>query len=395
MRIKDILNLKKNIIFIRIILGIFCLSSGLIQGQALRQISISNNYYSADTYGVFDTSDTYLCSLTESRFFNTAYHTGASNEPTVGDYIIWNNQYTIPHQFLSDNSGFAIMKLQSYNKLLEVRKSDGQIVAIYNCNSNVVVVITPPSIYFDNGTCKCPTATAGDTEVINGITYTAVDNTTVRTEIAANNVNLCTTLVTDMNRLFESNATFNSDISFWDTSSVANMSYMFTRATSFNKSIGNWDTSNVTNMTEMFTLATSFNQDIGNWDTSNLTNMVRIFAAARSFNKSIGNWDTSNVTDMNSVFIDASAFNQDIGSWDTSSVTNMSDMFLGAEVFNGDISSWDTSSVTNMSRMFEGAIAFNQDLSSWNVTGVINCQDVTSNLPNWILPKPNFTNCTP
>ena len=97
MRIKEILNLKKNLIFVRIILAIFCLSSGLIQGQALRQISISNNYYSADTYGVFDTSDTYLCSLTESRFFNTTYHTGASNEPTVGDYIIWNNQYIIPH----------------------------------------------------------------------------------------------------------------------------------------------------------------------------------------------------------------------------------------------------------------------------------------------------------
>ena len=56
------------------------------------------------------------------------------------------------------------------------------------------------NIYLDsNGiTIKCPNAAIGYTEVINGVTYTVVDNTTIRTEIANGNCNLCTTLVTNM-----------------------------------------------------------------------------------------------------------------------------------------------------------------------------------------------------
>lgn len=293
-----------NSFFFRIILLTFCMSTGLIQSQALRQISISNNYYSSDTYGVFDTSDTYLCSLTESRFFNTAFHNGSANEPTVGDYIIWNNQYTIPHQLLIDNSGFAIMKLQSYNKLLEVRKSDGRIVAVYDCNSNNVVVIPPPLIYFENGTCKCPTATVGDTEVINGITYTAVDNTTIRTEISTNNVNLCTTRVTDMSRLFENNITFNSNIGFWDTSNVTNMTNLFGQAPLFNQDISNWDTSNVTLMAAMFYLASSFNQDISSWNTSNVTSMY-VMLKGTAFNQDLSSWNVNNVTNCYQFSTDA------------------------------------------------------------------------------------------
>ena len=63
---------------------------------------------------------------------------------------------------------------------------------------NTIVTI----IYFENGTCKCPDAAIGFTEVLNGIEYTVVDNTTIRTEIANGNVNLCTTFVTDMSELF-------------------------------------------------------------------------------------------------------------------------------------------------------------------------------------------------
>ena len=55
-------------------------------------------------------------------------------------------------------------------------------------------------IYLDsNGiTIKCPNAAIGYTGVINGVTYTVVDNTTIRTEIANGNCNLCTTLVTNI-----------------------------------------------------------------------------------------------------------------------------------------------------------------------------------------------------
>ena len=45
--------------------------------------------------------------------------------------------------------------------------------------------------------------------------------------------------------------------------------------------------------------------------------------------------------------------------------------------------------------MFSGATSFNQDLSSWSVFNVFNCDDFDANTPQWTLPKPNFTNCTP
>ncbi len=104
------------------------------------------------------------------------------------------------------------------------------------------------NISFVNGTCQCPNATVGDTVVINGTTYTAVNNSTIAGQIANGNVNLCTTLVTDMSELFRANDSFNSDISFWDTSNVTNMQSMFYGATSFNSDISSWDTSNVTDM---------------------------------------------------------------------------------------------------------------------------------------------------
>ena len=64
--------------------------------------------------------------------------------------------------------------------------------------SSTTSTSTNSSIYFVNGTCECPNATVGDTAVIGGVTYTAVDNSTIAGEIANGNVNLCTTLVTDM-----------------------------------------------------------------------------------------------------------------------------------------------------------------------------------------------------
>ena len=95
-------------------------------------------------------------------------------------------------------------------------------------------------------------ATVGDTAVIGGVTYTAVNNSTIAGQIANGNVNLCTTLVTNMSRLFKDNTSFNSDISFWDTSSVTSMGDMFRGATAFNQDIGSWNTSIVTNMFQMF-----------------------------------------------------------------------------------------------------------------------------------------------
>jgi surface protein len=69
-------------------------------------------------------------------------------------------------------------------------------------------------------------------------------------------------------------------------------------------------------------------------------------------------------------------------------------MFQGTS-FNQDISSWDVSNVTEMTTMFANSSSFNQDLSSWNVENTIECLQFSWEVDSWILPKPNFTNCTP
>ena len=250
-------------------------------------------------------------------------------------------------------------------------------------------------IYFLNNTCVCPYAEVGYTAFIGGVTYTAVDNSTIAGKIANGNVNLCTTLVTDMSELFKDNSSFNTDISFWDISKVTGMTdmfngassfnqdisswdlssmislnYMFFNATSFNKDISNWDVSNVTYIHNLFNGATAFNQDIGSWDTSNVLGMAGVFANG-NFNRDISNWNTSSVNNMESMFQNAIAFNQDIGGWNTSNVTDMSGMFYNATSFNQDIGNWDTFNVTNMNNMFSNATNFNQDISSWNTSSVV------------------------
>ena len=79
----------------------------------------------------------------------------------------------------------------------------------------------------------------------NGVTYTVVTDSDFHSEISGGNYNLITTFVTNMNSAFNGDASFNSDISNWDTSNVTTMENMFYNASSFNQDIGNWDTSNL------------------------------------------------------------------------------------------------------------------------------------------------------
>jgi len=222
------------------------------------------------------------------------------------------------------------LKTNTMKKLLLVLLFISSTVSCSKDDGNVDITANfMQKVYLDsNGiTIKCPNAAIGYTEVINGVTYTVVDNTTIRTEIANGNCNLCTTLVTNMTG---------------DSNTYSN----FFNDESFNSNIGFWDTSNVTDMSSIFENATAFNQDIGNWDTSSVTDMSSMFYEASSFNQDIGNWNTSSVTDMVGMFYEASSFNQDIGSWDTSKVTGMERMFWAADAFNQDLSGW---CVTNIS----------------------------------------------
>ncbi len=200
--------------------------------------------------------------------------------------------------------------------------------------------------------------------------------------------------VTNMGRMFAGTASFDGDISGWNTATVTDMAAMFSGATSFNQDIGNWNTAKVTNMGGMFNGATSFNQDIGNWNTAQVTDMPGMFNGATSFNQDIGNWNTSAVTDMLAMFSaffgETSAFNQDIGNWNTASVTRMRSMFSGATSFNQDIGGWNTAQVTDMRSMFNGATAFNQDIGNWNTAQVTNMDymfagatDFDQNIGGW------------
>ena len=95
---------------------------------------IGNNYKTTTVSNSIEiANERYLCSLSNADYYNIAYHSGASAEPVVGDSIIYNNNYTFSHSLLFDTEGFAFMKLRDYNKIVEVQKSDGKIIAIYSC----------------------------------------------------------------------------------------------------------------------------------------------------------------------------------------------------------------------------------------------------------------------
>lgn len=97
-------------------------------------MDLGNNYKSnTSSNAVVIAEENYQCQLFENRFFNTAYHSGEDPEPEVGDFIIWNNNYSFPQSFLFEQDGFAYMKMRNFNKIIEVRKSDGLITAIYAC----------------------------------------------------------------------------------------------------------------------------------------------------------------------------------------------------------------------------------------------------------------------
>ena len=223
------------------------------------------------------------------------------------------------------------------------------------------------TLHSNGVTILCPDATVGATGTVGVVTYTK----RTRDQITPTNAaTTCTCGITDMNSLFESDSTFNADISHWDVSSVTNMNTMFLNATTFNQVIKDWDVSNVTNMQSMFSGATAFNQVIKDWNVSGVTTMNSMFDGTTVFNQEIGNWNVSSVMDMSAMFFTATAFNQAIGGWNVSSVTTMHNMFNGATAFNQAIGNWNVSSVTNMGSMFSFATAFDQDIGGWDVSSV-------------------------
>ncbi|MDA9887295.1 IgGFc-binding protein [Flavobacteriaceae bacterium] len=97
-------------------------------------VYIGNNYKSTLVYSTVEiTDESYFCGQTNDNHFNLAYHSGEFPEPVVGDFIIHNNGYFFPHSFLLETEGYAYMKLRDFNKIIEVQKTNGEIIAIYSC----------------------------------------------------------------------------------------------------------------------------------------------------------------------------------------------------------------------------------------------------------------------
>ena len=301
-------------------------------------------------------SDSYILTVTDSRFITTWQTTTANESITIPTYSSETYNYDVDWGDGDTDIGVTGDKTHTYTA-----------AGTYTVKISGIF----PRIYFDN---------AGDKDKIltienwGNISWTSMGNAfygcSNLTYNAVANPDL--SLVTYMHYMFAYASLFNGDISNWDVSSVTSMHGMFIDADAFNQDIGSWDVSSVIDMRSMFTRAGAFNQDIGNWDVSSVIAMGYMFGGANTFNQDIGSWDVSSVTNMQYMFRGAhpTVFNQDIGSWDVSRVTNMYGMFVNAGAFNQDISGWDVDSVTSMDQMFYFASAFsNQDLSGWDVTG--------------------------
>ncbi|MDC0858045.1 BspA family leucine-rich repeat surface protein [Flavobacteriaceae bacterium] len=174
-------------------------------------------------------------------------------------------------------------------------------------------------IYLDsNGiTIKaCDDALVGDTGVIDGVTYTVVDETMLRDMafgLPEDLTKVVTTFVTDMSLMFDNTLyDFNQNINSWDVSNVTTMAYMFSYM-EYNQPIRDWDVSNVTDMRGMFEYNVTFNQPISSWDVSSVTDMSGMFASNfgdgfGEFNQDLSNWNVSSVNEC-------SGFNYNTPQW--------------------------------------------------------------------------------
>ena len=75
----------------------------------------------------------FFCNEVNGINFNLAYYDGPNLERDVGGSLIYNYLYIYPHRFISGDD-FAFLHLKDFDKIIEVRKSDGLIVAKYNCD---------------------------------------------------------------------------------------------------------------------------------------------------------------------------------------------------------------------------------------------------------------------
>ena len=106
------------------------------------------------------------------------------------------------------------------------------------------------------------------------------------------------------------------DIQNWDTSLITNMEYLFEDKHNFNDNIQNWNVEEVTSMEGMFYNARAFNQPLDGWNVINVQNMAGMFKNASSFNQNLDSWDpdVNDVLAIKAMF-DGSAMEDDLPDW--------------------------------------------------------------------------------
>ena len=119
--------------------------------------------------------------------------------------------------------------------------------------------------------------------------------------------------------------------------------------------IGEWEVGRVTDMSDVFcacvsstfpqcnAIRASFDADLSNWNTASVTTLSRTFCGTTRFTgESLANWNTYKVTSMYNTFGQATSFNAGIEDWNTSNVKSMYSTFEGATSFTGaGIEKWD------------------------------------------------------
>ena len=95
-------------------------------------------------------------------------------------------------------NGYVLPITQSYSSEVDTSTAGTYTISFYVSDASgnaatvvqrTVIVSIASSISFDsNGTCNCAGATVGDTAVIDGVTYTAVDDNSIAGQIANENV---------------------------------------------------------------------------------------------------------------------------------------------------------------------------------------------------------------
>ncbi|WP_201730937.1 BspA family leucine-rich repeat surface protein, partial [Carnobacterium maltaromaticum] len=190
---------------------------------------------------------------------------------------------------------------------------------------------------------------------------------------------LDTSNVTTMEKMFESAALTELDVSNFDTSNVTSMKSMFNNSKATELDVSSLDTSNVTTMESMFSSTKATELDVSSLDTSNVTTMKNMFSSTKATELDVSSFNTSNVTNMKRMFAASNVTKLDVSNFDTSKVTDMSNMFTSNNVTKLDVSHFDTSNVTDMSTMFHYSKATELDVSSFNTSKVTDMSFMFSN----------------